>query len=169
MPKCKNQECNNGRTPGVIAVPKPKPQIGIASMRWGWVPCPVCHPNPKITFKPLRRTEDEIEARADLADRKATYVKDTPSTNLARVRPQQRDEEEDDDQPPVNGHTEPLRRSTSISPAPATSDLSDLIKALNAALAQQAILQAENAELRRQLAEATAPITFGSARPNQPA
>jgi len=158
MARCKNQECRESRTPGVIVVPKPKPQVG-QTMRWGWVPCPICHPDPKIKFTPVKRSEDQIEARADLADRRVPYVKDKPEDRLSRIRAANPEQEEDDR--PINGHDH--QKAPGPAPVPAApSEISGLIEALNKALVQQSILQGENMELRRQLAEATAPLSFGS-------
>lgn len=166
MARCKNPECKNGRTPGISVIPKPKPQIG-STTRWAWVPCPLCHPDPKVKFNPKKRTPDEIEARADLADRKATYTVEKPSDQFAKLRaaPQQQLEEEDND-PPVNGydhHAGRQVRQPMPAPAPDSNVILNLTEALNKSLAQQAILQAENTELRQKLAEATAPLAFGSA------
>jgi hypothetical protein len=76
MTECRNPECRNGYSPGVIASGKGSanaPVIG-ASMRWGWVKCRACNHDPDAPFKHVSRSTAEIGERARLADAKAAYV-----------------------------------------------------------------------------------------------
>jgi len=80
MASCRNPECVNGRTPGVIASGKGtanQPIVG-ASMRWGWVNCRACNPSDVdrkrgVTYMHVHRTGEEIAERAELANSRARY------------------------------------------------------------------------------------------------
>lgn len=76
MTTCRNPECRNGFTPGVIAAGRGNSKIPIvgATMRWGWVNCRACSPKDKDpAFVLVNRTPQEVQERARMADSKATY------------------------------------------------------------------------------------------------
>lgn len=76
MVSCRNPECRNGFTPGVIAAGRGNAKIPLvgATMRWGWVNCRACNPKDKDpAFTLVSRLPQEIQERARLADSKATY------------------------------------------------------------------------------------------------
>lgn len=73
---CRNPECRNGFTPGVIAAGRGSAKVPLlgATMRWGWVNCRACSPKDKDpSFILVQRTPAEIQERARMADAKATY------------------------------------------------------------------------------------------------
>jgi hypothetical protein len=75
--ECRNPECRNRYTPGVIASGKgnEKTMIVGATMRWGWVNCRACNPKDKDPpYQNILRSAAEIAERARLADSKAPYV-----------------------------------------------------------------------------------------------
>lgn len=73
---CRNQECRNGFTPGVLAAGRGNakvPLVGV-TMRWGWVNCRACNPKDKDpAYVHVARSPGEIQERARLADAKAPY------------------------------------------------------------------------------------------------
>jgi len=85
MAECRNQECRQGYTPGVVASGKGTanaPVLG-AAMRWGWVNCLACNMTESqkkagAQFKYVTRSSPEIQERARLADAKAAYVPAAP-------------------------------------------------------------------------------------------
>ena len=81
MTSCRNPECRNGYTPGVLASGKGTPNAPVvgATMRWGWVNCRACKPKDKDpTYQHVPRMPAEIQERARLADAKAPYVNQAP-------------------------------------------------------------------------------------------
>lgn len=147
MSKCRNQECKDGSTPGVIASgkgTKMSPVVG-ASMRWGWVRCRACRPEEKDPpFESKSRTPQEIQERARLADNKSVYVANqVVNPRLAKIRLNTPD-------PPA-------------APPPDNSgQIAGLIDSVTKLSVQVAELLAENARLRSQgspgPAEAPAPV-----------
>lgn len=132
MADCKNPECKNGSTPGVIAAgrgTKFAPVVG-ATMRWGWVNCRACSPKDKDPpFDLIRRTTQEIQERARLADTRATYVKPVENPRLTKIK----------------------ASSNGAAPPPDNSaQLSQLIDTVSKLSTQVAELLAENARLRSQ-------------------
>jgi hypothetical protein len=80
---CRNPECQNGMTPGLIASGGGKNGLplfgegGVGAgklMRWGWVPCGACNRwGGGAGYKDLHLTEDEIAQRAEKANTKASH------------------------------------------------------------------------------------------------
>lgn len=140
--RCRNPECVNGVTPGVVVVGKGdkfRPILG-QRMTWSWVPCPLCKPVKETAgWKPMQRTTQEIAARADLATRKAPYVKEDVATRLSTVKPTAPDQasryQPSDDQP----------RSGAVVPSAVDTKKDETIAGLSQAVTR---LLAENAELR---------------------
>lgn len=135
MADCKNPECKNGSTPGVIAAgrgTKFAPVVG-ATMRWGWVNCRSCSPKDKDPpFDLIRRTPQEIQERARLADTRATYVKAVENPRLAKIKASS------------NG------AAPHAPPPDNSAQLSQLIDTVTKLSTQVAELLAENARLRSQ-------------------
>ena len=82
---CRNPECRDGRTPGLIArgLGNAKTPVLGAKMTWGWVPCPACNDDPNarnagVSFKLVHRSSEEMERRRQLADEKAPYKQEAP-------------------------------------------------------------------------------------------
>lgn len=80
MSACKNPECRNGLTPGVIIVGKGNAKMPVLgqTQRWGWVRCLSCSENPDDSkagarYKHVNRTPEDIAHRAELATSKAPY------------------------------------------------------------------------------------------------
>lgn len=90
MSACRNPECRDKYTPGIIASGKGSkmaPVVG-ATMRWGWVNCRACNPKDKDPpYQHVSRSPAEIQERARLADNKAAYVhQEVPKrSNLAAI------------------------------------------------------------------------------------
>lgn len=84
---CKNPECQNGMTPGLVAAgggQKAQPLFGAGGvgakrlMRWGWVNCLACNPSDDsrkagARYRHLTLTQVQISQRAQLASTKASY------------------------------------------------------------------------------------------------
>jgi hypothetical protein len=84
---CRNPECQNGLTPGLVAAgggSKAQPLFGAGGvgakrlMRWAWVPCLACNPpadarKAGATYRHLGLSEQQIAQRAQLANMKASY------------------------------------------------------------------------------------------------
>lgn len=87
---CRNPECRNGFTPGIITSGRGSataPIIG-AVMRWGWVNCRACKPKDKDPpYQHVQRQPHEVAERARLADAKAPYDRkaDQQRTALAGI------------------------------------------------------------------------------------
>lgn len=77
MSACRNPECRDKYTPGIIASGRGSPRAPVvgATMRWGWVNCRACNPKDKDPpYSHTSRSSAEIQERARLADSKAPYV-----------------------------------------------------------------------------------------------
>lgn len=89
MADCRNPECRNGVTPGVIASGRgssKSPLVG-ATMRWGWCNCRACSPKDKDPpYAHVNRTAAEIAERARMADSKVTYEAKQVTAPLARLK-----------------------------------------------------------------------------------
>jgi hypothetical protein len=73
--ECRNPECRDGFTPGIITGGKGTvgmPIVG-ATMRWGWVKCRACNAEKDHPYQQVKRSPAEIAERARLADAKAKY------------------------------------------------------------------------------------------------
>jgi hypothetical protein len=79
---CRNPECRNGLTPGVIGTGKGKSSAPLISngrmaplpMRWAWIRCSVCNPMAKdLPFKFVSRSDEEMEQRAAWASQRLEY------------------------------------------------------------------------------------------------
>jgi hypothetical protein len=96
---CRNPECNNGMTPGLVASgggSKAQPLFGAGGvgtkrlMRWSWVPCLACNAptdarKAGAVYKVLNLSDTEIAQRASLANSKAPYTLEEPRTTLSRA------------------------------------------------------------------------------------
>jgi hypothetical protein len=137
MAPCRNPECRNGFTPGVIAAGRGNAKIPIvgATMRWGWVNCRACNPKDKDpAYVHVQRLPAEIQERARMADSKSTY--DQSATQRKQL--------------------EALKAATPLPTAPAvatpSSATTDKLLAQMEKLTDQVTeLLAENRELRRKL------------------
>ncbi len=147
MPRCKNPECRDGQVPGIVIVGRGSainPVLG-QKMTWSWVDCPLCNPNPKLgPYKPVRRTEQEIAARADLATRRAPYSPVKPERSLGAVHER------------TPNAAPPPARGPDV-PAPADSAITGLTQALNRLLAENADLRAENLALKQEIESLRSP------------
>lgn len=96
--KCKNPECVNGLTPGIVMRGRGKngrPLFGEGGtqkadpMHWGWVRCPFCNPTEQDEAHPpklVRRSAEEIAQRAEMATNRVEYKAQAPLTSrLSRV------------------------------------------------------------------------------------
>lgn len=95
---CRNPECDNGLTPGLVAAgggSKGQPLFGAGGvgakrlMRWGWVNCLACNPpegarKAGAVYRPLVLTQAQIAQRAELASRKAAHQPETLSRSTSR-------------------------------------------------------------------------------------
>jgi hypothetical protein len=84
---CRNPECQNGLTPGLVAAgggSKGQPIFGAGGvgakrlMRWGWVNCLVCNKSDDqrkagTAYRDLNLSDAQISQRAQLASTKASY------------------------------------------------------------------------------------------------
>lgn len=142
MSKCRNPECKNGTTPGVVIVgkgTKDKPILG-QSMKWGWVRCSVCNPQPKDPpFKLVKRTPEEIAQRAAWATERIEYKpKSIVASGLARVKA--------------------AAPTPTAAPAPANDDrLDKMLQRIDSLLEQLEEMRKENKELKEALAKAQKP------------
>ena len=94
MPKCRNPECRNGVTPGIVMRGRGKhgrPLFGNGGTHkadpshWGWVSCPACNPKEDdAPFKPVKRTAEEIAQRAQMATDRTEYKPQTPMLSTLR-------------------------------------------------------------------------------------
>lgn len=98
---CRNPECVNGMTPGLVAAGggnKAQPLFGSGGvgakklMRWGWVPCLACNPSDDqrkagARYKDLNLTDTQIAQRAQQANSKAPYNPQEPRPVLSRPAP----------------------------------------------------------------------------------
>jgi hypothetical protein len=96
---CRNPECNNGMTPGLVAAGggnKAQPLFGAGGvgakrlMRWAWVRCLACNApedarKAGAVYRPLSLDETQIAQRAQLANSKAPYQAQEPRTTLHRA------------------------------------------------------------------------------------
>lgn len=94
MAECRNTECRQGYTPGVVTSGKGSASAPIVgtSMRWGWVNCLACsmteaQKKAGAQFKHVNRSAGEIAERARLADSKSVYVQQVaaPRSHLEAV------------------------------------------------------------------------------------
>lgn len=90
MAECRNQECRNGYTPGIVTVGKGTANVPVlgAVMRWGWVKCRACNPSQTdtergVVYQHVSRTPQEVAERARLADSKASYDAKTAAKRTA--------------------------------------------------------------------------------------
>lgn len=89
MSECRNPECRDKYSPGIITSGKGGPRApGVgATMRWGWVNCRACNPKDKDpAFQSYPRSKGEIQERARLADAKAPYVPAPPVPKLQAIK-----------------------------------------------------------------------------------
>ena len=99
---CRNPECNNGMTPGLIAAGggnKAQPLFGAGGvgakrlMRWSWVRCLACNApddarKAGATYRHLGLDETQIAQRAALANSRAAYQPEMRETlSRAQSRP----------------------------------------------------------------------------------
>lgn len=91
---CRNPECQNGLTPGLIASgggTKGAPIFGAGGtgaknlMRWGWTPCPACNKSAKGSYHPLNLSEDQIAQRAQMATAKSPHRIEPPRREATAV------------------------------------------------------------------------------------
>lgn len=169
MPRCRNPECRNGQTPGVVITgkgTKTHPILG-QRMSWGWVACPACTPNKDSgPFKLIKRSPDEIAQRADLATRRATYAP-SPANALGSVRAAVPTS-------PAPATAANGQASSPVSPPAADgAAILGMTQALNRLLEENATLRAENTRLKQenaqkdlQLAELTPAEQEDSAAPS---
>ena len=94
---CRNPECQNGMTPGLVAAgggSKGQPLFGAGGigakrlMRWGWVNCLACNPSADsrkagASYRPLVLTQVQIAQRAEMASRKSPYQPQEKPLNKA--------------------------------------------------------------------------------------
>lgn len=83
MVTCRNPECVNGRTPGVVITGKgnARTQVLGAKMRWAWVNCTACSATDDqrkagAIYKHQHRSPQEISARAQMATDRVEYKKE---------------------------------------------------------------------------------------------
>jgi hypothetical protein len=83
---CRNPECRDGFTPGIITAGKGTANLPIvgSTMRWGWVKCRACNADKDHPYTPQQRAPGEIAERARLADAKAPY-KPAPAPDRSRL------------------------------------------------------------------------------------
>ena len=88
--ECRNQECRNGYTPGIVTAGKGTANAPIlgATMRWGWVKCRACNPDKDHPYDHRSRAPGEVAERARLADAKAPYDQKAAAqrADLERIR-----------------------------------------------------------------------------------
>ena len=146
---CRNPECSNGLTPGLVAAGggnKAQPLFGAGGvgakrlMRWGWVNCLVCNPSDDARkagarYRPLVLTQVQIAQRAQLASSKAAYQPETLSRPAGR---------------PTGGTGGPVTATSAD--AGRLSELAESNKALNARLDE---MLKQNAEMMKQNSEMT--------------
>jgi chromosome segregation ATPase len=77
---CKNPECRNGLTPGVVIRGRGNAKLPVLgqTQTWGWVRCLACNASEEHTkagavFKLVKRSAEEIAQRAAMATSKAIY------------------------------------------------------------------------------------------------
>lgn len=84
---CRNPECSNGLTPGLVAAGggnKAQPLFGAGGigakrlMRWGWINCLACNPSDDARkggarYRALVLTQAQIAQRAQMASMKSSY------------------------------------------------------------------------------------------------
>lgn len=93
MSKCRNPECKNGMTPGIVIKGKGNAKVPILGqeMFWGWVHCLACNPTEAqvkagAQYRHTQRTPEEIAQRAALADAKAPYKPSDPRLMGVRAK-----------------------------------------------------------------------------------
>ncbi len=163
MAGCKNPECKNGVTPGVIGIGRGKtgpPLIGADGkmsipMRWAWVSCRACNPDEKAPYVHTRRTTEEIQERARLADAKAPYVQQDP--RLARLAKSV---------PRLPASAPPPDNSAAISKL--SDQIADLSSQLAKSLAQNVELTGTVGKLSGQVAELLAENARLRTAPQEP-
>ena len=99
---CRNPECNNGMTPGLVAAGggnKAQPLFGAGGvgakrlMRWSWVRCLACNApddarKAGATYRHLNLDETQVAQRAALANSRAAYQPEMRETlSRAQSRP----------------------------------------------------------------------------------
>jgi hypothetical protein len=96
---CRNPECVNGLTPGLVAAgggTKGAPLYGPGGvgarklMRWAWVNCLACNApegarRAGATYRHLNLTDTQIAQRAQQANSKAPYQQQEPRPTLSRA------------------------------------------------------------------------------------
>lgn len=100
---CRNPECVNGLTPGLVAAGggnKAQPLFGAGGvgtkrlMKWAWVPCLACNApddarKAGAVYRNLNLSEGEIARRAQMANTKAPYVQEERETLTTLSQPGQ--------------------------------------------------------------------------------
>lgn len=151
MPNCRNPECVNGRTPGIIAGGKGNartPVLG-AVMRWGWVNCLACSATDDqrkagASYKHQHRAPEEIAQRAQQANERAVYKKaPVVLRNLAAIKAAA-----------GNGTYTPLNPSSvTVSYPDNSKQLAELSTKLDKLMDQNTKLSEQNGKLVDQLGE----------------
>lgn len=166
---CKNPECVRGLTPGVVVVGKGNAKTLVLgqSMRWAWVRCLACNPDPDDSkhgthYKHVMRSPEERARRAELATAKAPYKQESAVNKaLGALRP--------------NGIGTSPQPSTAPAQAIANNEqltkLLEQISQLNQTVMklsnQVSDLLEENRSLRKQLeARAIPPSVAGESKPS---
>jgi hypothetical protein len=95
---CRNPECRDGLTPGVVAAgggTKGQPLFGAGGvgakrlMRWAWIPCLACNApddarKAGAVYRNLNLSEGDIARRAQMANTKAAHNPQEPRPTLSR-------------------------------------------------------------------------------------
>ena len=136
---CRNPECRNGFTPGIVTSGKGTANAPIlgAVMRWGWVNCRACKPNKDHPYQQVNRSPGEVAERARLADSKAKYENQAP---------------------PNRSRLEGLAKTTPAPVAPSAASqerLDRLLDQVSKLTDQVTELLAENRELRAEIARSS--------------
>jgi hypothetical protein len=161
MSACRNQECVNGRCPGVVIAGKGNarnPILG-AKMRWAWVNCLACSRSEDqakagAVYKHQNRSPQEIAQRAQLATERAIYVKPQVPNRLAAVHA-------------LATHQSPPGNGIAIGAQENTAQLSKLLDQVTKLTEQITELLSENRELRKQLqARGDTSVIAGSSASN---
>lgn len=168
---CRNPECVNGMTPGLVAAgggSKAQPLFGAGGvgakrlMRWAWVNCLACNPpegarKAGAVYRHLNLSEGEIARRAQMANTKASY---RPSTqeSLGKLAGQRATGER---APPIASSADASKLAELLEQNKKLSERQDELLKQNAAMTdtlsrmsmQVASLLEDNAKLREQLAK----------------
>jgi hypothetical protein len=146
MANCRNPECRNGLTPGIVIRGKGNSKLPVIgqTQTWGWVKCLACNSSEEHTkagavFKLVNRTPEEIAQRAARATAREIYKPESETEKrLASLRSN--------------------KTVAGSAPAPDNSaQLNKLIEQVSKLTEQLTELMTENRELRKELKAAKEP------------